>query len=122
MDTSAVLCAAAEAGIKIHAAITVLTSDTATDEPFAQSIADAAGITHYPIRISLLDLLKRQLPVCIRALKTFDGMELRNAIVVCEALQKARDLGYGATTLMGLKFADAFPSSCGRFLSIASMT
>lgn len=96
VDTGAVVCAAAEIGLEVTAAITVLTSDAATDTAYSASIARAAGIRRYPIYISLPDLLQRQLPVCVRALKTFDGMELRNAIVVSEALQMAKELGFGA--------------------------
>lgn len=90
------VCAAAEAEVEVTAAITVLTSDAATDTPYSTSIAKAAAIRHYPIYISLPELLQRQLPVCVRALKTFDGMELRNAIVVSEALLTAKELGFGA--------------------------
>lgn len=98
VDTGAVVCAAAEAGVQVTAAITVLTSEAATDRPYAEAIAKALGIKHYPINISLPELLNRQLPACVRALQTFDGMELRNAIVVSEALHKAAELGFGTFT------------------------
>ena len=95
VDTAAVLCAAAEAGINISGFITVFASEASTDRPYATAIAQAAGIEHHAINITLRELLDRQLPFCVRALKTFDGMELRNSIVVAEALRKAQQLGFG---------------------------
>lgn len=96
VDTAAVLCAANEAGIDVTGAITVIASDAATDKPYATAIAKQAGIEHHAITITLRELLDRQLPFCVRALKTFDGMELRNSVVVSEALRKAHALGFGA--------------------------
>ena len=95
VDTAAVLCAAAEAGVTIRGFITVFASESSTDRPYATAIATSAGIEHHAINITLRELLDRQLPFCVRALKTFDGMELRNSIVVAEALRKAQELGFG---------------------------
>lgn len=95
VDTAAVLCAAADAGISVTGAITVFASNSATDRPYASAIAKTEGLEHHAINISLVELLERQLPFCVRALKTFDGMELRNSIVVAEALRKAHELGFG---------------------------
>ena len=94
VDTSAIACAAAAAGIPIDGAITVFASDTATDRPYAGLAAQALNLKHHVIEVTLTELLARRLPFCVRALRTFDGMELRNALVVAEALQHAAQLGF----------------------------
>lgn len=52
----------------------------ATDLQYAIASAAASGLTHHVIRISLPDLLRRYLPLVVRAIKSFDPMSLRNDV------------------------------------------
>ena len=94
VDTCCVLEAAQTAGVAFGAAITVVTSATASDRAYACAIAQQHGLKHHLIEIALSDLLTQALPLCVRTLQTFDGMELRNAMVVAVALQRAAELGF----------------------------
>ena len=96
-----------DAKIDIKHAVTVLTSDLATDRPYAAPVAVRHSVPHHTLDVSLLQLLEL-LPFCVKTLKTFDGMTLRNSIVIAMALNKAKDLGAtivltgdGADELMG---------------------
>jgi asparagine synthase (glutamine-hydrolysing) len=93
--------------IDIKNAVTVLTSDLATDRPYASPVAVRHSISHHVLDVPLLAILE-MLPFCVSTLKTFDGMTLRNSIVIALALKKAKDLGAtvvltgdGADELMG---------------------
>ncbi len=94
VDTCCVLEACKAAGVAFGAAITVVTSDTASDRPYACAIAQQHSLPHHLIQITLKELLEQALPLCVRTLQTFDGMELRNAMVVAVALQSAAALGF----------------------------
>ena len=94
VDTCCVLEACKLAGISFGAAITVFTSATATDRPYACAIAQQHGLQHHVIDVTLEELMAQTLPLCVRQLQTFDGMELRNSMVVAAALQRAAALGF----------------------------
>ena len=114
VDTAAVMEAnrylgeeSGDCQMDIKNAVTVLTSDLATDRPYASPVAVRHSLTHHVLDVSLLAILE-MLPFCVRTLKTFDGMTLRNSIVIALALKKAKDLGAtvvltgdGADELMG---------------------
>ena len=91
-------CAILEAAIflkecpRISAAFTVGTSN-AVDIIYAKTISIQHNLTHHILDTSLDELLL-MLPFCVQTLKCFDGMELRNSIVVAAALLKAKELGY----------------------------
>ena len=110
IDTAAVMEANAELGeskISIQNAVTVLTSESATDRPYAALVAIRHSLSHHILDVDLRGVLE-MLPFCVKTLRTFDGMTLRNSIVIALALKKAKELGAsviltgdGADELMG---------------------
>mmetsp|Transcript_10641 Transcript_10641/g.17368 ORF Transcript_10641/g.17368 Transcript_10641/m.17368 type:complete len:359 (+) Transcript_10641:539-1615(+) len=93
VDTCAVCECLAELGVKPAWAFTVYANDSATDRPYAPLIAKQHGLKHIELESPVDELLQEPLSLCIRVLKTFDGMELRNSIVVARALLEAKKLG-----------------------------
>jgi len=93
-------CAVLEASKLLHdcpqisAAFTVGTSPYAKDFLYAREISLQNQLQHHEIVVSLDNLLLFSLPFRVKTLKCFDGMELRNSMVVAAALHKARELGY----------------------------
>lgn len=85
LDTSIVALLAAEHGAPL--AVTVVTGDHAPDLPYAIELAARLGLEHVVLRRSLADLAAA-LPDLIRTLGTFDGMFLRNDVVVAEGLRE----------------------------------
>jgi asparagine synthetase B (glutamine-hydrolysing) len=85
IDTSAVVAAnnlLQDRGILIEHAVTVLTSDrSALDRPYASLVAEKYGFDHHIVDAPLETFLSTA-NVCIKALKTFDGMTLRNSLVI----------------------------------------
>ena len=97
VDTCAILAAARRRGIAFHAAITVVIDDDSPDLAFAlAAIVEHKNevANHSVLRISANDLVKQYLPICVKSLHTFDGMTLRNSLVVAAAFHKAQELGY----------------------------
>jgi len=94
VDTCAVLAAAAEAGVTFAGAITVLTGSTSPDTEFATAAAIEAKLKHDVVTVTSADLIETHLPACVKHLATFDGMTLRNSLVVAAAFRKASELGY----------------------------
>jgi asparagine synthase (glutamine-hydrolysing) len=98
VDTCAILAAARKLNITIEAAFTVVTNDqndnVSPDRGFAVAAAAQHGLNHHLICITADELVATYLPPCVKLLKTFDGMTLRNSLVVAAAFQKASELGY----------------------------
>ncbi|KAJ1943832.1 hypothetical protein EC988_006136 [Linderina pennispora] len=64
------------------------------DIKYAQKIASKLGLTHHKLTPSLEDLLTGDtMRLCVRVLRTFDGMGLRNSVVIAYALQVAKQIG-----------------------------
>uniref|UniRef100_A0A7S4B143 Asparagine synthetase domain-containing protein n=1 Tax=Chrysotila carterae TaxID=13221 RepID=A0A7S4B143_CHRCT len=108
VDTCAILAAAMETNVAFAAAITVITSEDSPDRPFAAAAAAEHTLPHHIVFMTTGDLVERHLPACVNILKTFDGMTLRNSLVVAAAMQKASELGFkhaivgdGADELLG---------------------
>lgn len=93
VDTAALLEALAELGHKPAAALTVFVHDSATDIPYATAIAQQHALEHHVVRTTPDELVSRTLPRCVRVLASFDGMQLRNSMVVALALERASELG-----------------------------
>lgn len=112
VDTCAILAAAAKLGIKYDAAVTVVTDESSSpDFGFATAAASQYGwLEHHVVQLSAQELVTKYLPVCVELLETFDGMTLRNSLVVAAALQKVVEIqpecrhvvvGDGADELFG---------------------
>ncbi|KAJ2744058.1 hypothetical protein GGI20_003279 [Coemansia sp. BCRC 34301] len=105
-----------QAGSQLHTGITV-TIDPAQNalakahklfaekgEPqdihYARKIADKLGLEHHVLTPTLDELFfasgggeESALELCVRVRQTFDGMELRNAVVIAHALRYAKTIG-----------------------------
>ncbi|KAG1675779.1 hypothetical protein FOA52_012435 [Chlamydomonas sp. UWO 241] len=92
---SAIIAEAGRSVLGLSAAVTVLcTDEDATDRPYATASAAAAGLEHFMVEVTVRELLERELPTCVRALRTFDPMTLRNEVAVCAALREAAARGF----------------------------
>lgn len=94
VDTCAILAAARDTDVTFAGAITVLTGDTSPDMEFATAAAAEARLEHHIVQVTSTDLVETYLPACVQHLATFDGMTLRNSLVVAAAMRKASELGF----------------------------
>ena len=94
VDTCAILAAAEQVGVTFAGAVTVLTGADAPDAEFAAAAAAAANLEHHVVTMTAADLVETYLPACVKHLATFDGMTLRNSLVVAAAMRTAAQLGY----------------------------
>ena len=96
VDTCAILAAAEQVGVTFAGAVTVLTGADAPDAEFAAAAAAAAAanLEHHVVTMTAADLVETYLPACVKHLATFDGMTLRNSLVVAAAMRAAAQLGY----------------------------
>ena len=96
VDTAAALEANASLppseAMELSSAVTVFASEAATDRPYAPLVAERHGLRHVVLDVRL-DAVLEVIPACVRALETFDGMELRNAAAVMLGLREAKRLG-----------------------------
>ncbi|KAJ2901056.1 hypothetical protein IWW38_000021 [Coemansia aciculifera] len=99
-----------QAGSQLRTGITV-TIDPAHNKPglfsnsepqdihYARKIADKLGLEHHILTPTLDELFfdtgdeESALELCVRVRQTFDGMELRNAVVIAHALEHAKAIG-----------------------------
>ncbi len=95
VDTCAILEAASEIGMRFDACITVVIGDESPDEKFASFAAKQHGYAHvhHVVRMTTQDLVKTYLPRTVHLLQTWDGMTIRNSLVISAAFQKASELG-----------------------------
>ncbi|KAJ2811222.1 hypothetical protein H4S07_002199 [Coemansia furcata] len=99
-------------GSQLHTAITVtidpaqnelakshaLFSQEPQDVIYARKIAEKLGLDHHILTPALDELFftasgESTLELCVRTRQTFDGMELRNAVVIAHALKYAKSIG-----------------------------
>ncbi len=85
LDTSIAATLAARHGLRL--AVTVVVDDEAPDLPYATELARRLALEHVVLRRSLAELAST-LPELVRILGTFDGMFLRNDLVVYEGLKE----------------------------------
>ena len=94
VDTCAILAAASKRSITFAAAVTVVTGDDSPDKAFASAAAKQHNLVHYILELSPQQLMEEYLEPCIKVLETFDGMTIRNSLVVAAAFQKVSQLGF----------------------------
>lgn len=107
VDTCAILAAAKKVNVTFAAAFTVC-CDGCPDEAFATECAKEHSIPHHILHLTPSELIDTHLPHCVKLLETFDGMTLRNSLVIAAVFQKLAAMGYkdaivgdGADELMG---------------------
>jgi len=98
VDTCAILSAASKINMKFHSAITVITnnddSHVSPDKEYAIAAAKQYNIkNHHIINLSPKELIDIYLPTCVKLLNCFDGMTLRNSLVIAAAFQEASNQG-----------------------------
>lgn len=89
LDTSIVATLGAPRGLRL--AVTVVVGD-APDLPYATEIAARLGLEHVVVRRTLAELAAA-LPALIGIIGSFDGMSLRNDVVVYEGLREVARRG-----------------------------
>jgi asparagine synthase (glutamine-hydrolysing) len=97
LDTSVLAPIAAAHGCST--AVTVLVGAKAPDRAPAKRIARELGWEHCIVDTTLDELLDG-LDTVVRALETFDPMEVRNSLVIARALEECRSRGLG-TAMVG---------------------
>ena len=94
VDTCAILEAAVSIQMDFSVAITVVIgNNNSPDEAFAVCAASQHGIKHHIVRMTAGDLVNEHLPKTVKLLQTWDGMTLRNSLVISAAFQEASRLG-----------------------------
>ena len=94
VDTCAIMAAAKKLGIQFGGALTVVTSDDSPDLGFSSACATEHGIPHHVIRLTPDELVDEYLPDIIKLLKIYDGMVIRNSLVIAAVFKKASQLGF----------------------------
>jgi asparagine synthetase B (glutamine-hydrolysing) len=95
VDTCAILEAATDLGIAFEGAITVVIGDTSPDELYAKYAAHKHGLQpkHVVVKMTPEDLIETHLPRTIKTLAVWDGMTVRNSLVISAAFQEAQKQG-----------------------------
>ncbi|KAL3895332.1 MAG: hypothetical protein SGARI_007483, partial [Bacillariaceae sp.] len=93
VDTCAILDAAASKGITFALAITVVIGDKSPDELYAKYAAQKHGLKHSIIRMSPQEMVDVNLPRTIKPLQVWDGMTIRNSLVISAAFEEAQKHG-----------------------------
>lgn len=94
VDTCAILAAARKLGIKFGGALTVITGLDSPDRGFAEACAAEHSIPHHVVRLTADELVLKYLPDVVRLLKIYNGMLLRNSLVIAAVFEKAAELGF----------------------------
>ena len=88
------MAAARKLGIKFGGALTVVTSDESPDLGFSTACAAEHGLEHHVVRLTADELVDVYLPEVIELLEIYDGMVLRNSLVIAAVFKKAAELGF----------------------------
>lgn len=76
------------------AALTVVCGDDSPDLGFSVALAKEYGLKHYVVRLTPNELVQQFLPDVIRKLKIYNGMLIRNSLVIAAVFKKAAEMGY----------------------------
>lgn len=80
--------------MKFHTAFTVITGDESPDKNFAQAAAKQHNIEHHVIiRLTPKELIDVYLPICVKILNCYDGMTLRNSLVIAAVFKAVSERG-----------------------------
>jgi len=71
-----------------------VTDDTAPDLAFSEACAKEYDLPHIVVRLAADELIQQFLPTVIGQLKIYNGMLIRNSLVIAAVFQKASELGY----------------------------
>jgi len=94
VDTCAILSAARELGIAFGGALTVITGDDSPDGGFSAACAAEHGIPHHVVRLTSDELVAQYLPEVVELLRIYNGMLIRNSLVIAAVFKKAAELGF----------------------------
>jgi asparagine synthase (glutamine-hydrolysing) len=110
VDTCAILEAATSLGVVFDVAITVVIGETSPDELYSKYAAWKHGLTkkHVVLKMTPKDLVDVYLPKTIETCQVWDGMTIRNSLVIAAAFREAQRhgltdvlVGDGADELFG---------------------
>jgi len=110
VDTCAILEAATSLGVVFDVAITCIIGDFGPDELYSKYAAWKHNLTkrHIVVKMTPEDLIDVHLPRTIETLKVWNGMTIRNSLVISAAFREARAhgltdvlVGDGADELFG---------------------
>lgn len=88
------MSAAKSIDMSFGAALTVVTGDDSPDLGFSSACAKEHGLEHHVIRLTADELIEYFLPDVIRQLKIYNGMLIRNSLVIAAVFKKASELGF----------------------------
>ncbi|KAL7510348.1 hypothetical protein ACHAXN_011995 [Cyclotella atomus] len=94
VDTCAILAAAASIGMSFGGALTVVTGHDSPDFGFSSACAQEHGLDHHAICLSAEELIDEYLPTVVKQLKIYNGMLIRNSLVIAAVFKKASELGF----------------------------
>ncbi|KAL3791740.1 hypothetical protein HJC23_007507 [Cyclotella cryptica] len=94
VDTCAIMAASKRIGMSYAAALTVVTGDNSPDLGFSAACAQEYGLTHHIIRLSAEELVSQFLPDVVKQLKIYNGMLIRNSLVIAAVFKRASELGF----------------------------
>jgi asparagine synthase (glutamine-hydrolysing) len=94
VDTCAIMAAAKNIGMQFSGALTVVTGDDSPDLGFSSACAKEHGIPHYIVRLTSDELVSQFLPDVVKQLKIYNGMLIRNSLVIAAVFKKASELGF----------------------------
>jgi len=100
VDTCAILEAAISLGIVFDICITVVIGETSPDELYSQYAAWKHNLAskHIVVKMTSEDLIDTYLPRTIETCQVWDGMTIRNSLVIAAAFETAQK--YGVTDVM----------------------
>lgn len=94
VDTCAIMAASKKIGMTYAGALTVVTGDDSPDLGFSSACAAEHGLQHHIVRLEPHELVDQFLPDVIQNLKIYNGMLVRNSLVIAAVFKKAAELGY----------------------------